>query len=128
MEGDGVAQRNEKRRRKYGNQTLTIDTPEVSFDLLLEGPRRELTTALALRGKVLPEERVIDVTAAIELESRLELDAVFGGVGLGIGLLGGVKAVDVGLMVLLVVKLHDLTGNVGLECLYTKCKRVRWRM
>ena len=68
------------------------------------------------------------MTAAIELESRLELDAVFGRVGLGIGLLGGVKAVDVGLMVLLVVKLHDLTRNVGLECLYTKCKRVRWRM
>ena len=110
------------------NQTLTIDAPEVSLDLLLEGPRRELTTALALRGEVLPEEGVIDVTAAIELESRLELDAVFGGVGLGIGLLGGVKAVDVGLMVLLVVKLHDLTRDMGLKCLYTKCKRVRWRM
>ena len=33
----------------------------------------------------------------------------------GVCLLSGVERVDIGLVVLLVVKLHNLAGNVGLE-------------
>jgi hypothetical protein len=58
-------------------------------------------------------------TAAIELDGRLERDALADGAGLGGGILCGVQAVNVGLVVLLVVELHDLFGDVGLEGLRT---------
>ena len=45
----------------------------------------------------------------------MEGDALLGGGGLGVGLLGGVERVHVGLVVLLVVELHDLLGDEGLE-------------
>ena len=100
------------------------------------------TVALALRGgrrEVLPEEGVVDVTCGavearsirdracasrrirriltttVELERGLEGDALLGGRGLGVGLLGGVERVHVSLVVLLVVKLHDLPRDEGLE-------------
>lgn len=93
--------------------------------------------------EVLPEERMVDVTcaqtarsvtlpvssnrtkplgcarakltSAVELERGLEGDALLRGGSLGVGLLGGVERVHVGLVVLLVVKLHDLLGDEGLE-------------
>ena len=55
------------------------------------------------------------LTSAVELEGSLEGDALLGGGRLGVGLLGGVEGVHVGLMVLLVVKLHDLTADEGLK-------------
>ena len=61
------------------------------------------TTALAVGREVLPEERVVDVAAAVEVEQR----GLSGGglgialcLGLGEGLGGGVEAVDVRLVVL----------------------------
>ena len=57
----------------------------------------------------------VALTSAVELEGSLEGDALLGGGRLGVGLLGGVEGVHVGLVVLLVVKLHDLLGDVGLE-------------
>ena len=55
------------------------------------------------------------LTTAVEPEGGLEGDALLGGGGLGVGLLGGVERSHVGLVVLLVVKLHDLAGDERLE-------------
>lgn len=54
-------------------------------------------------------------TTAVEPERGLESDALLGSAGLGVGLLCGVEGGHVGVVVLLVVKLHDLPGDVGLE-------------
>lgn len=56
-----------------------------------------------------------ELTTAIEPERGLESDALLGGRSLGVCGLSGVESVDVCLVVLLVVKLHDLAGNKGLE-------------
>ena len=54
-------------------------------------------------------------TAAVELERCLEGDAFFGSGCFGVGGLGGVEGVNVRLVVSLVVELHYLAGDVGLE-------------
>lgn len=74
--------------------------------------------ALGVGGEVFPEKGVVDVAAAVEVEEgRLGGGGagVVLGQGLGQGLGGRVEAVDVGLVVLGVVQLHDLARNVGLE-------------
>ncbi len=79
---------------------------------------RLTTTALAVGGKVLPEERVVDVATTVEVEEGSLGSSSLGvvlGLGLGEGLDGGVEAVDVGLVVLGVVQLHDLARDGGLE-------------
>lgn len=76
------------------------------------------TAALAVGGEVLPEERVVDVATAVKVEQRgLGSGGLGVALGLGIteGLDGGVEAVDVCLVVLGVVELHDLAGDGGLE-------------
>lgn len=110
----------------------TLDSSKSSIHLVLEllqaavgvvdgsrqGTGRGLTTASALGSKVLPEEGVVQVTTTVEVDQGLESD-LSGNVVLVLGLLellnGSVVAVDVGLMVVLVVKLHDLAGDGGLE-------------
>jgi len=61
---------------------------------------------------------VVDVAAAIEPQGRSQLDQL-GGVAFGLSilqlLLGGVQIVDVGLVVLLVVQLHDLPADDRLQ-------------
>ena len=59
------------------------------------------------------------MTAAIELERALETDDgvdIILGHGLGQLLLRHVEVVDVGLMMLAVVELHDLGTDDGLQC------------
>jgi hypothetical protein len=76
------------------------------------------TTALAVGSQVLPEQGVVDVAATVEVEEGSLSGGSLGialGLGLGDGLDGRVEAVDVGLVVLGVVQLHDLAGDVGLE-------------
>jgi hypothetical protein len=71
-----------------------------------------------LGSQVLPEKGVIDVPAAMEVDSCLEgnlggnVIARFGG-SILIGC--GIVAIDVGLMVLAVVQLHDLARDGWLE-------------
>lgn len=48
-------------------------------------------------------------TTTVEFQGRLEGDAFLWGGRLGVRQLGSVEGVDVSLMVLLVMKLHDLT-------------------
>ncbi len=57
----------------------------------------------------------VERTTTVKLESGLERDALLGRRCLSVGSLSCVQRIDIGLMVLLVVKLHDLTGNEGLE-------------
>lgn len=109
-----------------------LDTGEGSVGLLLEvvkgakvlvDGREELAgglaaAALAVGGKVLPEERVVDVAAAVEVEQRRLGRSSLGvalGLGLGEGLDGRVEAGDVGLVVLGVVELHDFARDLGFE-------------
>lgn len=109
-----------------------LDTSKGGVGLLLEGLKgakvfvdssheltlRLTTTALAVGSKVLPEERVVDVTTAVEVEKR-SLSGSSLGIALVVGLSESVGSVveagDVGLMVLGVVKLHDLTRDVRLK-------------
>ena len=65
-------------------------------------------------GQVLPEERVVDVASAVELDLLLQADQgrhVLGLQGRGLGCQGRVEVGDVGLMVLLVVDFHDLFAD-----------------
>src|SRR5690606_34200685 len=74
--------------------------------------------AAALGGEVGPERGVVDVAAEVEREVLLvqvDRGEVAGLAGLGELLQGGVRAGDVGLVVLGVVQLHDPPGDVRLE-------------
>lgn len=79
---------------------------------------RFAATVLARGREVLPEERVVEVTAAVEVdEGRLRgsLGVVTIGLSLGNRLESRVEAVDICLVVLGVVQLHNLARDVGLE-------------
>jgi hypothetical protein len=54
-------------------------------------------------------------TTTVELESSLKGDTFFGCRSLGVCSFGGVQSIDVSLMVLLVVKRHDLLRDVRFE-------------
>lgn len=95
-----------------------VERAKVTLNGLLEGTVLEGSTALAGGSKVLPEERVVDVTTTVELDGGLELDLlanVVGGDGRVVGLNGVVEVGDVKLVVLGVVDGHDLLGDGGLE-------------
>lgn len=85
---------------------------------LCQSTRRGLTTASTLGGKVLPEESVVKVATTVEVDSGLEGD-LSSDVSLGLGFLQLLKGVVVAghicVVVVLVVKLHDLAGNGGLK-------------
>lgn len=72
------------------------------------------------RAEVCPEERVVDVTAGIKVDSSLEVELcreiIVGGGG-SLGGEGGIEIVDVGLVVFRVVEGHDLRGDVRFKCL-----------
>lgn len=109
-----------------------LDTSESGVDLALElaeatvgavdslsqGTGGGLTTTSALGGKVLPEESVVEVTTTVEVDGGLQGN-LGGNVTLVLGLLellnSGVVAVDVGVVVVLVVELHDLAVDGGLK-------------
>lgn len=84
-----------------------------------------LAAALAAGGgEVLPEEAVVDVAAAVEVEERRDgrcLGVVALALGLGDGVERAVEAVHVGLVVLGVVQLHDLARDVRLEGAVVVC-------
>jgi len=80
----------------------------------------QLTTGTTLFGRgseVLPEKRVVDMPSAVELDSGLKSNTFLRGGGQCVRFLGGVKGVDVGLVVFCVMKGHDLLRDVGLESL-----------
>lgn len=77
------------------------------------------TTVLVRRRQVLPEEGVVQVATSVEVQQRRNASGL-SKVALGFSLVDGVEstvqAVDIGLVVLGVVKFHDLAGDVGFEC------------
>jgi hypothetical protein len=83
------------------------------------------TSTLLARRQILPEESVVDMAAPMEVDQGLKRN-----LGLDILLLlgssellrCGVEAVDVGLVVVLVVELHDLAGDGGLERAVIICR------
>lgn len=80
--------------------------------------RWSLTTAGVLRGQVLPEERVVQVATTVEVDGGLEGD-LGRDITLGLSLLELLKGIvvvgDIGVVVVLVVELHDLAGDGGLK-------------
>ncbi len=60
-------------------------------------------------------ENFVVRTSTVELQGRLKGDALLCGRRLGVSLFSSIERVDVGLVVFLVVKLHDLTRNERLE-------------
>ena len=95
-------------------------------DELVEGAevvvdrRRQFAGRLvaAVRGEVGPEDCVVDVAAEVEREVLLELVHVGEVAGVaGLGELGesGVGSRHVGLVMLVVVQLHDLAADARLE-------------
>lgn len=85
----------------------------------VEGTYRQRSVGLAAavaRGgrEVLPEEGVVDVASAVEVEEGGGGGGFLGVAG-GDGVEGAVEAGHVGLVVFLVVEFHDLARDVGLE-------------
>ena len=88
------------------------------FDLLPQRPTRGLSSPLILRRQVLPEQAMVEVPAAVEVDERQEGD-LRGDVGFrlrGGELLGGVvEGGHVGLVVLAVMEFHDFAGDGRFE-------------
>src|SRR5690606_32023216 len=102
-------------RRRGEVRTEGIEGAEELIDRL-----RELTGGLVatLRREVLPEDRVVRVTAQVERQILRELvhrPEVPRLTGRGELLQRRVRAVDVGRVVLGVVQLHDLAGDRGIQ-------------
>lgn len=60
---------------------------------------------------------IITITSAVEPERGLQSNLFASRGSLDVCLLRSIKAVDIGLMVLGVMKLHDLSRDVGFQCL-----------
>jgi len=109
------------RQRRVELLFETIQAAIALVDRRRKLSRRGLAAALAGRREVLPEERVVDVATAVEVDERLEgdllLDGFDGGGGLGFLELGGevVEGGDVGVVVVLVVEFHYFAADGGLE-------------
>lgn len=90
-----------------------LEAAKVSLDLVVEDTRGgNLDLSRAGGSKVLPEERVVNVTTTVELEGRLKGNSsleVASSRGLLERLLSGVETVDVSLVVLGVVEIHNLS-------------------
>lgn len=96
-----------------------LDRAKRLHDGLLQGTVTQSTTVALLRrrggGEVLPEKRVVNVASTVETESCLEGDALLGCRCFGICRFGCIERIDVGLVVLRVMELHDLLRDVGLK-------------
>lgn len=98
-----------------------LDGPKVMLDGIFQRPILENTTvALGVRAvwgrcEVLPEEGVVDVTTAVESNSRLKGDTLFRGSGPGIVVLCSIEGIDICFVVLVVVQSHYLRDDVWLE-------------
>ena len=92
-----------------------LHPPVRVVDCSRESARWRTPAAEFSGGEVLPEEGVVEVAAAVEVDEGLQGNFLGGGDG-GVEFLGGgVVAVHVGLVVLRVVELHYLPGDGGFE-------------
>ena len=101
--------------RQKSSQRRYVKTETCRY---LEAAGWLAAAALAIWSQILPEERVVEVATAVEVDQRRlggGLGHIAAGLCLGYCLESGIEAVDVGLVVLGVVQLHDLAGDVGFE-------------
>lgn len=116
----------------------TFNGVEILEDLFFEHSTVEFTTTLGYRRQVLPEKRMINVTATVELQSTLKDNFFFGVLSFGIRFFCGIEAVNISLMMLGMMELHDFFAYVrfqsiisigkrweGVECSCTCCKMER---
>jgi len=75
------------------------------------------------RSEVFPEERMVDVATTVELQRLLQCNPLLRGLGLSIRSFGGVEGINIGLMMLRVMKRHDLPADVGFERIVVVRKR-----
>lgn len=116
--------------RRLGVHLLleSLKPTEILLDLAFEFPTRlDLGLLTSRRCQIAPKQRMIDVTASVEFQGRLQGDDLLGGFGRSVTGLKlaqrfdrGVQAVHVGLMMLGVVKLHDLLGDRGFQGLSSR--------
>lgn len=85
------------------------------LDRLAQFSARRRSPAGVLGGEVLPEEGVVDVAAAVEVDERLEGDLLRGGGRGGEFVRSRVVGCYVCLVVVFVVELHYAAGDGGLE-------------
>ncbi len=93
----------------------------------LEDTRWLAATVSASRGQVLPEQGVVEMASAMEVQQRRNrcgLGEISLALSLGNSLECGVEACHVCLVVLFVVQLHDLAGDVWLEGAIVVCGRL----
>ena len=106
------------RKRRVELLLERVQAAIAIIDSLAERAGRGLAAALAGGREVLPEEGVVEVAAAVEVDHGLQGD--LGGDVLLLLCLGDLFAevvvgCDVGVVVVLVVELHNLAGDGGLE-------------
>lgn len=103
----------------YGERTKLLLELIEALPLRLDGVLQIFAGRRLVGREILPEDSVIYVATAIESQSRRQLNN-FGGVALALGilqlLLGGIQIVDIGLVMLLMMQLHNLTVNNRLQC------------
>lgn len=95
-----------------------IQAAVAIINRLGEGTGRGLASSLALWCEVLPEQGMVDVSAAVEVDEGLERDlrSDVGGSGRFSELFGEVvEGGYVGVVVVFVVELHDFAADGGLE-------------
>lgn len=104
-----------------GGVEVLLERLEIAVGVLnrlCKSTGRRLASALGLRCQVLPEEGVVEVATAVEVDQGGQGDGG-GDVTALLGrrhLLGGVVVgIDIGLVMLRVVKLHDLARDRRLE-------------
>lgn len=119
----------------YNQVSLTLDASSGSVELLdelIKGAKflvngrsqstlGEGSTTLTLGSQVLPKDSVIDVSTTVELEGVLKgelLGQVIGLEGTLELLFSGIESIDIGLVMLGVVELHDLSVDVRFKSLY----------
>jgi hypothetical protein len=101
-----------------------VQTAIALVDRLAERTCRGLAAALVGGRQVLPEQGVVEVAAAVEVDHGLQGDLSCDiGLGFGFGDLLGEVVVRgyVGVVVVFVVELHDFTGDGGLESAVVVC-------
>lgn len=85
---------------------------KVSNQRLLQRPVWEFSAILVRWRQVLPKEGMVDVTSSVELQSGLQSNEFLRGRSLMKGGLCRVQTVHIGLVVLSVMKFHDLLRDV----------------
>ena len=97
-----------------------VETAPAAGDCGVEGGRvgGDVVCAAGGGGERLPEQSVVDVSSRIEFDGGLQfelLDEVGGVEGVGVRGEGVIQVGDVGLVVAVVVQVHDLPGDGGFE-------------